>query len=246
VPDTVDAFMYEQGVLEREAAILRTEKAFKLNPLDILALPTSSTITEVKKKFRDLSLLIHPDKIQPSWRERAQAAFAKLSDAKTALLDDAKRTELIGQIVAARTKILAGKKAVERKRRKDLIRAKTADMELLSAPYPAFESEAGFEALVAAELREVLIEIEWKKRAMMKLAQKEEQKMTQEAEAQRDQKTQRKTQEDNWNAGRTQRISSWRDFQTTASKKKSKKKRKLAASGFGVVTKKKKTKKRKV
>lgn len=47
---------------------------FNLNPFEVLQLEPESTIEEIKKKYRSLSILVHPDKNQDN-KDRAQAAF---------------------------------------------------------------------------------------------------------------------------------------------------------------------------
>lgn len=91
---------------------------------------------------------------------------------------------------------------------------------------PDFTQDSDLNELVMKSTNELIIEREWKKKQLMKLATKEEtyaQKYAAEAAEAR----QKKEDEDKkWEAGREKRIGSWRDFQKGAAGGK-KKKRKL-------------------
>jgi DnaJ family protein C protein 8 len=59
-----------------------------INPYDILELGQEANDTEIKKRFRMLSILIHPDKCK---HERAPDAFHVLEQAYKTLIDPDKR-----------------------------------------------------------------------------------------------------------------------------------------------------------
>mmetsp|Transcript_23023 Transcript_23023/g.16352 ORF Transcript_23023/g.16352 Transcript_23023/m.16352 type:complete len:130 (+) Transcript_23023:115-504(+) len=59
-----------------------------VNPYDILEVGAEATETEIKKKFRMLSILVHPDKCK---EERASDAFHLLDQAYKTLLNVDKR-----------------------------------------------------------------------------------------------------------------------------------------------------------
>ena len=59
-----------------------------VNPYDILELGPESSDVEIKRKFRMLSILIHPDKNK---HERATDAFALVDKAYKTLMDPDKR-----------------------------------------------------------------------------------------------------------------------------------------------------------
>merc|ERR1711937_302611 len=71
--------------------VTRVLKAFKLNPYEKLNLRFDCTLDDVKKRFRKLSLLIHPDK---SNHPRANQAFKCIQDALSEILDEQSRNEL--------------------------------------------------------------------------------------------------------------------------------------------------------
>lgn len=75
----------EASAFQRENEVNRILKAFKLNPYEVLDLPElpAPTETEVKKKYKQLSLFIHPDKCP---HPQAPDAFDLLKKVRTLLL----------------------------------------------------------------------------------------------------------------------------------------------------------------
>ncbi|KAG8678228.1 hypothetical protein FRC09_020007, partial [Ceratobasidium sp. 395] len=62
----------EATAFQRDVEVERILKAFKLNPYDLLGLDTDATPADIKKRYRQLSLFIHPDK---TTHPRATDAF---------------------------------------------------------------------------------------------------------------------------------------------------------------------------
>lgn len=212
---------------EREKQLEKVEKSFKLNPLEVLMLPTHATVSEVKAQYRKISLSIHPDKMKPEVKDRAQKAFAKLADAKVALLDEVKRRALTEMVVRARTQLLQTLQKKEKESRKAKVRAKEAHVAIMMEPMPDFASQDGFDDAVKATMKELLIDDAWRQRQLMKAAHREEKviaKARKEVVAKIDQQEKEK---EVWEEKREVRVTSWRDFQKKK-KKKNKKKRKIA------------------
>ena len=67
--------------------------AFRMNPYDILDVPTRADEKTIQRVFRRKSLLIHPDKVQHD-NERAHEAFGMLQQASTDLLDEGRRQNI--------------------------------------------------------------------------------------------------------------------------------------------------------
>ncbi|KAF8896464.1 hypothetical protein BD779DRAFT_1496058 [Infundibulicybe gibba] len=105
IPDTEleKLLSREASAFQREVEVERILKAFKLNPYDILDIDESSTAEEIKRRYRQLSLFIHPDKTPHA---RAPEAFDILKKAESELSDKAKREELDAVINQARIMIL--------------------------------------------------------------------------------------------------------------------------------------------
>jgi len=136
----------------------------------------------VKKKYREVSRLIHPDKCRKEIREVAEKAFTKLGAAKTELLDEKKREELNKIVYDARQRvILRLQKEIKRKRKQEAKLARDrGDPPKEKEPLPDVSRSSNFDDLVKAETREVLIEQEWKKRQMSKASTDEEKKLADE------------------------------------------------------------------
>merc|ERR1711953_1190256 len=78
--------------------LLRPGSTYRnLNPYEVLQIDPELPFEEVKKKYRRLSILVHPDK-NPDDRDRAQAAFDALRKAHT-LLEDEKTRKKCYEIV---------------------------------------------------------------------------------------------------------------------------------------------------
>jgi len=74
--------------------LLRPGSTYRnLNPYEVLQIDPELPLDEVKKKYRRLSILVHPDK-NPDDRERAQAAFDALRKANS-LLEDEKTKKML-------------------------------------------------------------------------------------------------------------------------------------------------------
>jgi len=94
-----------------------------INPFDILELPQEANDLEIKKKFRMLSILVHPDKCK---HERASDAFHILEQAYKALMDNDKRRMYQRVMREARDR-------VEAARRKENMRRMAKGLEELTS-----------------------------------------------------------------------------------------------------------------
>ncbi|XP_063810647.1 dnaJ homolog subfamily C member 8 isoform X2 [Pseudophryne corroboree] len=72
---------------------------FNLNPYEVLQLDPEATDEEIKKRFRQLSILVHPDKNQDD-PERAQKAFEAVDKAYKRLLDTEQKKRALDVIQA--------------------------------------------------------------------------------------------------------------------------------------------------
>ncbi|XP_042194749.1 dnaJ homolog subfamily C member 8 isoform X2 [Callorhinchus milii] len=75
-----------------------------LNPFEVLQIDPEATDEELKKRFRQLSILVHPDKNQDD-PERAQKAFEAVDKAYKMLLEGDQKKRAIDVIQAARETI---------------------------------------------------------------------------------------------------------------------------------------------
>ncbi|THH33242.1 hypothetical protein EUX98_g963 [Antrodiella citrinella] len=200
----------EATAFQRENEVERILKAFKLNPYEILDLTDVATPEEIKRKYRQLSLFIHPDKTS---HVRAPDAFDLLKKAESELSDKAKREELDAVIKQARIELL---------REMTLPTNLTDDDSKLSGLTPSWKEQ------MRAKAKEMLIdeEVRRRKAVKMNLANEglEARKKEEEVAARK-----RKAEDDaSWEANREQRVGSWRNFASTNKKKK---KNKIAVLG---------------
>ncbi|KAH9935243.1 DnaJ domain-containing protein [Amylocystis lapponica] len=185
----------EANAFQREMEVERILKAFKLNPYEILDLTEDATPEEIKKKYRQLSLFIHPDKAPHA---RAPEAFDLLKKAESELSDKAKREELDAIIFQARHMLL----------------------KTLALPTSTQDSDPRLKQLVRAKSKELLIDEEVRRRKAVKMnlanegleARKKEEEVT---------AKKRKAEDDvKWEENREQRVDSWRSFSNSNKKKK--------------------------
>ncbi|XP_020519804.1 dnaJ homolog subfamily C member 8 isoform X3 [Amborella trichopoda] len=100
-------FLAEVSEVERDNEVARILSCFKLNPFEHLNLPFDSAPDDVKKQYRKISLLVHPDKCK---HPQAKEAFAALAKAQQLLLDQQEREYLLIQINSARDELRAKRK----------------------------------------------------------------------------------------------------------------------------------------
>jgi DnaJ family protein C protein 8 len=229
VKAVVKDFLAETSMLEREAEIERVLKAFQFNPFDLMNVPTTATQDDIKRQYRHLSLLCHPDKCRPEARDKAQKAFTLLAKAKADLTEDDKRPEVDLIVIAAREAVTTRKQQANAKARKERAKERARliaeNSSLLSqgdatkeippedpTEKPDVTLEPDFEEMVKQEIKEKIIEREWRKRQMMKAAQAEEEKMAAENAEKQAKIQEEKDRKDQWESGRENRVNSWRDF----------------------------------
>lgn len=67
---------------------------FNLNPFEVLQIEPEATLEQIKKRYRQLSILVHPDKNQDD-KERAQKAFDIINRAWKTLENDLGRKKCL-------------------------------------------------------------------------------------------------------------------------------------------------------
>ncbi|EJU04898.1 DnaJ-domain-containing protein [Dacryopinax primogenitus] len=195
----------EESAFSKELEVERILKAFKLNPYDILDIDYTATAGDIKKRYRQLSLFIHPDKTP---HPRAPDAFDLLKKAESDLSNGEKREELDAVISAARVQVL--------KQHSLPTSITDFDDERIK------EKGLKFRDLVRAKSKELLVEEELRRRRAVKMnlanegleaKKKEEEIATKKRKADDDVK---------WEQNREHRVDSWRAFQQGPKKKKKK------------------------
>ncbi|KIJ13457.1 hypothetical protein PAXINDRAFT_100703 [Paxillus involutus ATCC 200175] len=203
----------EASAFQRELEVERILKAFKLNPYDILGLDETAKPEDIKRKYRQLSLFIHPDKTP---HPRASDAFDILKKAEAELSETTKRVELDATIASARSTLLRSLSLPpnltdDDPRIKNLASDPTMVAQGLTTPWKLMLREKVKEVLIDEELRR-------RKAIKMNLANEglEARKKEEEVASRK-----RKAEEDKtWEETRESRVDSWRSFNNTSKKKK--------------------------
>ena len=201
-------------------------KSFPLDAYAVMDLQPGVPESDIKKRYRERSLFIHPDKCK---HPQAPDAFDRLKKAQTELMDEKARARLDEAIADARMLLIRERKW-------------TVDNEELGTEE--------FRRDWREKTREVLVDNELRRRRQVKAQMREEgrQQMKEEEEAQ--ERKRKREYEQQWEQTREQRIGSWRDFQAkrvAANDAKAEEKTSSGtANGVDVVEKPKKKKKMKV
>ncbi|XP_042379572.1 dnaJ homolog subfamily C member 8-like [Zingiber officinale] len=207
------SFMSEVSEVERDNEVTRILSCFKLNPFEHLKLSFDSSVDEVKKQYRRLSLLVHPDKCK---HPRAKEAFAALAKAQQLLLDPPEREYLLSQISTA-------KQELKLKRKKELKKGNASKIKAMvdEGKYEQqYEQSEEFKQELKIKVREILTEQEWRRRKMAVRISEEEGRLKKDEEETKEMWKRKREHEEQWEETRDGRVSSWRDFMKTGKKGK--------------------------
>ncbi|KAG0451257.1 hypothetical protein HPP92_026332 [Vanilla planifolia] len=199
------SFFLEVSEVERDNEVLRILSCFKLNPFEHLNLPFNSSTDDVKKQYRKLSLLVHPDKCKHA---QAKEAFAALAKAQQLLLDPQEREYILSQVNHA-------KEELRSKRKKELKKDNATKIKSLvdEGKYEhQYEQSDEFQQMLKLKVREILTEQEWRRRKMQMRISEEEGRLKKDEEETKEMWKRKREHEEQWEGTREQRVSSWRDF----------------------------------
>lgn len=206
-------FFSEVGDVERDNEVVRVLACFKLNPFEHLNLPFDSAVDDVRRQYRKLSLLIHPDKCK---HPRANEAFAALAKAQKLLLDPSERDYIVSQINAARDELRSDR----RKKLKRDNASKIKSMVDEGKAEGSFEHSEEFRQAWKLRVREILTEQEWRRRKLTMRISEEEGRVKKEEEETREMWKHKREHQEKWEETRENRVSSWRDFMKGGKKSK--------------------------
>ncbi|KAK4369601.1 hypothetical protein RND71_013393 [Anisodus tanguticus] len=220
-------FFAEVSEVERDNEVNRILSCFKLNPFDYLNLPFDSSIDEVKRQYRKLSLLVHPDKCK---HPQAKEAFGALAKAQLLLLDPQERDYILNQVNAAKEELRAKRKKQLKKdtasKLKSLVTEGKFDQE--------HEQSEEFQHQLKLKVKEILTDQEWRRRKMAMRISEEEGRLKKDEEETKEMWKRKREHEEQWEGTREKRdymcnfmyilldevspivyplvVSSWRDF----------------------------------
>lgn len=187
--DALDILESETKEAVKDAEIERILSAFRLDAYAVLGLQPGVTESDIKITYRKKSLLIHPDKTRNA---RAPDAFDRLKKAQTELMDEKHRERLDEAIADARMLLMR-----ENKWNVDSPELKTDD----------------FKRKWADKTKYVLIDNEQRRQRQLRGQMQEEGREQRREEEQLEARKRKRQHDQDWEATRDQRISSWRTFQ---------------------------------
>lgn len=217
-------FMQEVKTIEKHDEVLTSEtqierltkpgsKYLNLNPYEVLLITTDMTKEAIKKQYRKMSILVHPDK-NPDNKDEAQKAFDAVSCAHKSLEDDeeVKKIKLILEEADAMVKI-----QLKEKRKEMHKLCPTASIPEDSNPVMFIKFKRGVTCKLFAD-NDI-------KRQELINRQQQEKKRERENEADDAEKVKKqKEMEKQWEETRNVRVDDWRQFQTNVTKKAKRKK----------------------
>lgn len=205
-----DSVLTSKQQIER---LLRPGSTYRnLNPFDVLQVEPETTLEEIKRKYRRLSILVHPDKNQDD-PDRAQQAFEAVNKAWKTLENEETRKkcmDIIEEAVGRTDLMLTEKRKKAKKEGKD------------SIP----EDDPGqYKHAVYVLTMKLFADMERKRRDLTERDQ-EERKRKRETEIEEEEKAKaQKEWQKNFEESRQNRVNSWQNFQAhTKSKEKANKK----------------------
>lgn len=178
-----------------------------LNPFYVLQLSEECTIEEVKRQFRRLSLLVHPDR-NPN-NPRAKQAFEEINKAQKALHEEKDLEFYKGVVEEARTRV------------DEEIKAQKKEFKKKHGNDAAFEVDpAQKETMVQTKACRILVDLEERRKRAMEVEAAHEKRMREEDEARAKKRREDAEFEKRWEDSRETRVGSWRDYQKKAVKRR--------------------------
>ncbi|XP_015229176.1 dnaJ homolog subfamily C member 8 [Cyprinodon tularosa] len=183
---------------------------FNLNPFEVLQIDPEATDEELKKRFRALSILVHPDKNQDD-PDRAQRAFEVVDKAYKLLLEPEQKKRAVDVIQA-------GKEYVEH-----MVKQKKKQLKKDGKPQDVEEDDPDmFRQAVYKQTMKLFAELEIKRKER-EAKEMHERKRAREEEIEAAEKAKREREwQKNFEESRDGRVDSWRTFQTKGKKKEKK------------------------
>ncbi|XP_053208494.1 dnaJ homolog subfamily C member 8-like [Panonychus citri] len=214
------SFISEVKTIEEKDSIYTSDKQIQrllrpgssyanLNPFSVLLLDYDASLEAIKKQYKKLSILLHPDK-NPENREKAQIAFDILNKAYRSLEDEISRARALEVVEEAKFKV---NQNIEEKRKK-LKREGKTDLQVDE------DDPEKLKHAIHVLTMKLFADYERKRRAMED-RNTEDRKRKREGEIEEEEK---KKAEHEWNKNyeesREIRVSSWKNFQTTSKAKR--------------------------
>lgn len=191
---------------------------FNLNPYEVLQVDPDVPLDEVKKKYKRLSILVHPDKNQDD-PDRAQQAFEIINKAWKTLENEETRTKCLDVIEEARA------------RTDHMINEKRKKLKREGKEQRVDEDDPGnYKHAVYVMTMKLFADME-RKRRDLEQRDMEERKRKREQEIEEEEKaTIEKEWQKNFEESRQSRVNSWKAFQAGSSGTTKNKNKKIRGS----------------
>lgn len=200
---------------EREGEVQRILGAFKLNPYEQLGMRNEAPVEEVRRQYRKVSLMVHPDKCK---HPRAKDAFEVIGEAHKQLLDEEKRAKLSFLLQHAKEEVLKEwKKAAKGDAAVRL--ASLINEEGKQGVVAQFEQTAEFHEQWKLKARDVLARSEWRRRKLTQRINEEEERAKAEFKEEKEVAKRKAKHDKAWEKTRDERVGTWRDFMQKSGKK---------------------------
>uniref|UniRef100_A0A914WI55 J domain-containing protein n=1 Tax=Plectus sambesii TaxID=2011161 RepID=A0A914WI55_9BILA len=178
-----------------------------LNPFEVLQIEPETDVETAKKKFKRLSLLIHPDKNQDD-RDRADKAFDIVKKAVATIEDPDQLSQCRDVYVEAKARLNIIMSEKRRKLKKDG-----------KDPVIDEDTEAGYSKALWVVVTKVFADREKKRKALEDRANEEKRRNAEEAIAAAEKKRLEQEYAKNYEETRDDRVGSWKKFKTKNEKK---------------------------
>uniref|UniRef100_A0A1B6DKK4 J domain-containing protein n=1 Tax=Clastoptera arizonana TaxID=38151 RepID=A0A1B6DKK4_9HEMI len=178
---------------------------FNLNPYEVLQIDPETSLEEVKKKYKRLSILVHPDKNQDD-SDRAQQAFEIINKAWKTLENEETRHKCLEIIEEAKERTNHMIKEKKKKQKKD---GKESQIEE--------DDPQAYRHAVYVMTMKLFADLE-RRRRDLEIRDTEERKRKREQEIEEEEKAKmQKEWQKNFEESRQNRVNSWKAFQAGGS-----------------------------
>lgn len=201
-------FFSELRDVDRDNEVQRILFAFKLNPYEKLNLRFTATPEEIRRQYRKVSLMVHPDKCK---HKDAPTAFEILGQAQKDLLDDEKR-EAIWKVLEMAREEVRQQRAKETKNDTTIELAALLHEKGKEGVQEQYEQTDDFHEKWKMKARDLLAKSEWRRRKLGKRLKDETERAKEEVAEQRERAKKQKEHEKQWESTRDTRVGTWRDF----------------------------------
>ncbi|CAH1227425.1 dnaJ homolog subfamily C member 8-like [Branchiostoma lanceolatum] len=186
---------------------------FNLNPFEVLQLDIDATPADVKKRYRQLSILIHPDK-NPEDHDRAEAAFDAVNKAYKMLDNEDAKRRCMDVVEEAKAHV---DNRIKEKRKQLKKEGKSSTVEE--------DDPVKFKHALWVMMCKLFADRE-RKRREQEQREADLRKRAADEEAEEVEKAKRQKEwEKQWEAKREERVDSWRSWQQTTKPKPEKEKK---------------------